>query len=126
MLTILRGPSKEIIVNTDGPVVMIGEKINPTGNKKLAQALLEGRLEFASLRLEEPSINLVKTAAGVWNFQPLLSQAAAVRPPAIAIRGGRLNFKLGGVKSVFYFSDADLDAVLGYIRWLRHTGPASG
>ena len=72
-------------------------------------SLLVGRLEFASLRLEEPSINLVKTAAGVWNFQPLLSQAATVRPPAIVIRGGRLNFKLGGVKSVFYFSDADLD-----------------
>lgn len=48
MQTILKGPSKEIIVNTDGPVVMIGEKINPTGHKKLAQALQEGRLEYAS------------------------------------------------------------------------------
>jgi 5-methyltetrahydrofolate--homocysteine methyltransferase len=48
MQTFLKGPSKEIFVNTDGPVVMIGEKINPTGNKKLAQALQEGRLEYAS------------------------------------------------------------------------------
>ncbi len=48
MQTFLRGPSKEIIVNTDGPVVMIGEKINPTGHKKLAQALQEGRLEYVS------------------------------------------------------------------------------
>jgi 5-methyltetrahydrofolate--homocysteine methyltransferase len=48
MHTLLKGSSKEIIVNTDGPVVMIGEKINPTGHKKLAQALQEGRLEYAS------------------------------------------------------------------------------
>lgn len=48
MQTILRGSSKEIYMNTDGPVVMIGEKINPTGHKKLAQALQEGRLEYAS------------------------------------------------------------------------------
>jgi 5-methyltetrahydrofolate--homocysteine methyltransferase len=48
MQTILKGPSKEIIVNTEGPVVMIGEKINPTGHKKLAQALQEGRLEYAT------------------------------------------------------------------------------
>jgi 5-methyltetrahydrofolate--homocysteine methyltransferase len=48
METILRGSSKETIVNTDGPVVMIGEKINPTGHKKLALALQEGRLEYAT------------------------------------------------------------------------------
>ena len=46
MHTLLKGTSKEITINTDGPVVMIGEKINPTGHKKLAQALQEGRLEY--------------------------------------------------------------------------------
>jgi 5-methyltetrahydrofolate--homocysteine methyltransferase len=48
MQTILKGPSKETIVDTDGPVVMIGEKINPTGHKKLAQAIQDGRLEYIS------------------------------------------------------------------------------
>jgi 5-methyltetrahydrofolate--homocysteine methyltransferase len=48
MQTILKGSEKEISVNSDGPVVMIGEKINPTGHKKLAQALQEGRLEYAT------------------------------------------------------------------------------
>jgi 5-methyltetrahydrofolate--homocysteine methyltransferase len=47
MQTILEGTSNEIIIDTDGPVVMIGEKINPTGHKKLAQALQEGRLDYA-------------------------------------------------------------------------------
>jgi hypothetical protein len=72
-------------------------------------SLWRGRLEFASLRLEQPSVNLVKSAGGVWNFQPLLNQAVTARPPAITVSGGRLNFKLGGVKSVFYFSNADLE-----------------
>jgi 5-methyltetrahydrofolate--homocysteine methyltransferase len=48
MQTHLHGSSKEIIVNTDGPVVMIGEKINPSGHRKLAQALQEGQLEYAT------------------------------------------------------------------------------
>ena len=72
-------------------------------------SLWRGRLEFASLRLEQPSVNLVKSAGGVWNFQPLLNQAVSARPPAITVSGGRLNFKLGGVKSVFYFSNSDLE-----------------
>jgi hypothetical protein len=72
-------------------------------------SLLRGRLEFASLRLEEPSVNLVKTAGGAWNFQPLLHQAAAAQLPAITVSNGRLNFKLGSVKSVFYVSNADLE-----------------
>src|SRR5665811_2277094 len=36
-------------------------------------SLWRGRLEFSSLRLEQPSVNLVKSASGVWNFQPLLN-----------------------------------------------------
>ena len=74
-------------------------------------ALLFHRLEFSSLRLGEASINLVKTDAGPWNFQFLLSSAPATAGtmPAIRMRGGRVNFKFGDTKSVFYFSDADFD-----------------
>ncbi len=72
-------------------------------------SLLAGRLEFSALRLEQPSVNVVKTAAGPWNFQQLLSPATAAQLPAITVRNGRLNFKLGGVKSVFYVSNTDLD-----------------
>lgn len=39
MQTILRSATVEVKIKTDGPFVMIGEKINPTGRKKLAEAL---------------------------------------------------------------------------------------
>ncbi len=47
MHTKLMGKTKEITIGIDKPFVMIGEKINPTGNKKLAAALTEGNYEFA-------------------------------------------------------------------------------
>jgi hypothetical protein len=73
--------------------------------------LFRHRLEFSSLRLHDASINMVKTDAGPWNFQFLLSSApaSAGAMPAILMRGGRVNFKFGDTKSVFYFSNADLD-----------------
>src|ERR1700690_2717928 len=46
MHTLLKGSGKEVTVGIDRPFVMIGEKINPTGRKKLAAALAEGNLDF--------------------------------------------------------------------------------
>jgi hypothetical protein len=69
------------------------------------------RLEFSSLNLGDATINLVKTGEGPWNFQHLLA-GAATNPramPSIRMRGGRVNFKFGDTKSVFFFNDADLD-----------------
>lgn len=68
MQTILKGSSKEIIIDTDGPVVMIGEKINPTGHKKLALALQEGRLEYATelaIRQAEAGADILDVNIGV-------------------------------------------------------------
>src|SRR5271155_3895478 len=77
--------------------------------------LFSRHLEFSTLRLTEgrqgTSINLVKTDAGPWNFQFLLGSTPAMAGsmPAIKMRAGRVNFKFGDTKSVFYFNDADLD-----------------
>ncbi len=46
MHTILKSATKEVIIGIDRPFVMIGEKINPTGRKKLSAALSEGNLEY--------------------------------------------------------------------------------
>ena len=46
MKTILQSKTKKAVINTDGPFTMIGEKINPTGRKKLAAALQEGNLNY--------------------------------------------------------------------------------
>src|SRR3990172_6779018 len=46
MHTILKSAAKEVIIGIDRPFVMIGEKINPTGRKKLAAVLSEGNLDY--------------------------------------------------------------------------------
>jgi 5-methyltetrahydrofolate--homocysteine methyltransferase len=46
MHTTLKSDKKEVIIGNDKPFVIIGEKINPTGSKKLAAAMLEGNLDF--------------------------------------------------------------------------------
>jgi len=46
MDTLIKGKGREHTISTDGPVTIIGEKINPTGRKKLAQALRDLDLEF--------------------------------------------------------------------------------
>ncbi len=46
MHTILKSNSKEVIIGIDKPFVMIGEKINPTGIKKLGQALVDKNMEY--------------------------------------------------------------------------------
>jgi 5-methyltetrahydrofolate--homocysteine methyltransferase len=46
MHTILKSATKEVKIGIDRPFVMIGEKINPTGHKKLAAALQENNLDY--------------------------------------------------------------------------------
>jgi len=46
MRTTLRGREREVAIDTLGPVVVIGEKINPTGRKKLAEALGQRNFDY--------------------------------------------------------------------------------
>jgi 5-methyltetrahydrofolate--homocysteine methyltransferase len=46
MKTVLSGRSKEVIIDTEGPVVIIGECINPTRRKKLVTTLQERNFEY--------------------------------------------------------------------------------
>jgi 5-methyltetrahydrofolate--homocysteine methyltransferase len=46
MQTRLSSPKKEVIIGDSQPTVLIGERINPTGKKKLAEALKAGGLEI--------------------------------------------------------------------------------
>lgn len=74
-------------------------------------SLLTGHIEFSGLNLGEASVNLVKAEEGTWNFQHLLNSLAEQKSsiPALRMRGGRVNFKFGDVKSAFFFREADLD-----------------
>jgi 5-methyltetrahydrofolate--homocysteine methyltransferase len=46
METRVSSPTKEVIIGDDQPTVLIGERINPAGKKKLAEALKTGDLEI--------------------------------------------------------------------------------
>jgi 5-methyltetrahydrofolate--homocysteine methyltransferase len=46
MHTVLRSEKKEVIIGIDKPFVIIGEKLNPTGIKKLGQALVERNMDY--------------------------------------------------------------------------------
>jgi hypothetical protein len=70
--------------------------------------LLAGRLEFSNLRLVEPSVNVARSQTNSWNVAPLLARAAGSFLPHLQVSGGRINFRSGERKSVFYVSSADL------------------
>ena len=84
-------------------------------------SLLRGKFEVASIRFDEdsdgtaPIINLTKTGSasetGRWNFSALVNRSVMSAMPAIHVRNGRINFKFGDTKSVFYLLDTDLDIV---------------
>ena len=46
MQTVLKGMGKKVVIGDGRPTVILGERINPTGKKKLAATLLAGDLEM--------------------------------------------------------------------------------
>ena len=46
MKTVLRGMREAVVIDRDGPTVLLGERINPTGKKRLAEALVAGDLRI--------------------------------------------------------------------------------
>ncbi len=56
MKTLLSGRTREVVIETGGPVVIIGESINPTRRKKLVSSLQEGDFSYV-LELAASQIN---------------------------------------------------------------------
>ena len=119
-LNLFSGPGftvQDVVIDDDPPA-----GIEPFAHVESMQArirwlsLLRGKLAFSTLRMDSPSVNLVRLQAGPWNIQQLLSHSSGTNStkardvPDIQIRDGRLNFKFGDTKSVFYISAADIDA----------------
>ncbi len=87
----------------------------PTLNARLRlDQLLTGHIVFSSLRLVEPSINLVRADDGSWNMVELagrLSDAGGASIhlfPGVQISDGRVDFKVGVRKTNIYVTDANL------------------
>lgn len=78
MHTVLKGKGKDVVIGIDKPFVMIGEKINPTGNKKLAAALKEGNYDFA-LGLAKRQISWGADVLDVNVGVPMIDEVEAVK-----------------------------------------------
>jgi 5-methyltetrahydrofolate--homocysteine methyltransferase len=61
METKVASPGKEVIIGHNEPTVLIGERINPTGKKKLAESLKAGDLEV----VREEAIAQVQAGADI-------------------------------------------------------------
>ena len=53
MHTVLRSPSKEVVIGPDQPFCIIGERINPTGRKAFGEQLRSGDLSQVVVDVEE-------------------------------------------------------------------------
>jgi 5-methyltetrahydrofolate--homocysteine methyltransferase len=68
MKTILHSEKKTVTVETNGPFTIIGEKINPTGRKKLAAALTQGDYNYVrdlAIRQVEAGADVLDVNVGV-------------------------------------------------------------
>jgi len=61
METKVSSPATEVIIGNDLPTVLIGERINPSGKKRLTQTLLKGDLEI----VRQEAIAQVKAGADI-------------------------------------------------------------
>jgi hypothetical protein len=82
------------------------------------RSLARGRIEFGTLSITRPSLNLVRTPAGEWNLERWLpapqppgaaapGSAANGRLYRIEIETGRINFKRGAEKHPFALVDVN-------------------
>jgi len=78
--TRVSSPTKEVIMGDDQPTVLIGERINPAGKKKLAEALKAGDLEIVrreALSQAEAGADILDVGVGTFGVDEvsLLPQA---------------------------------------------------
>lgn len=68
MQTVIRSTSKEVVIDSQGPFVIIGESINPTGNKRLQDVLTEEDYDFVrdlAVRQVEAGADILDINVGV-------------------------------------------------------------
>jgi len=94
------------------------------------RSLWSRRVEFSTISLAEPSVNLVHIENGKWNIESILLQAARIeaaptaqkragpepRFPYIQASGARINFKLGQEKTPLSLTEAH------FALWLSEPG----
>jgi len=82
METRISSATKEVIIGDDKPTVLIGERINPAGRKKLSQALIEGDLEIVgreALAQAEAGADIIDVNVGAFGVDEVALLPQAVR-----------------------------------------------
>jgi 5-methyltetrahydrofolate--homocysteine methyltransferase len=85
MHTILKSEKKEVIIGIDKPFVIIGEKINPTGIKKLGQALVENNMDYVK-QLAQRQVAWGADVLDVNVGHPQIDEAAIIPVVVEAVR----------------------------------------
>ena len=81
METKVSSPSKEVIIGDDRPTVLIGERINPSGKKKLTETLKAGDLEIVrkeALAQTQAGADIIDVNVGIFGIDE-----AALLPKAV-------------------------------------------
>ena len=82
MKTRVSSSKKEVIIGDDQPTVLIGERINPTGKKKLAEALKAGDLEIVrkeALAQVQSGADILDVNVGTFGVDEVAMLPKAVR-----------------------------------------------
>ena len=82
METRVSSPAKEVIIGDDQPTVLIGERINPAGKKKLAEALKAGNLEIVrreALAQAQAGADILDVSVGTFGVDEITLLPRAVQ-----------------------------------------------
>jgi 5-methyltetrahydrofolate--homocysteine methyltransferase len=82
METRVSSASKEVIIGDNRPTVLIGERINPTGKKKLAEALKAGGLEIVrteAVAQVEAGADIIDVSVGTFGVDEVALLPKAVQ-----------------------------------------------
>jgi 5-methyltetrahydrofolate--homocysteine methyltransferase len=82
METRVSSPSKEVIIGDDRPTVLIGERINPAGKKKLGEALKAGDMEIVrkeALAQTQAGADILDVNVGVFGVDEVALLPKAVQ-----------------------------------------------
>ncbi len=90
METIIEGKERKVIISSETPTAIIGERINPTGRKKVAAALKENNMDYIvqeAIRQVEAGAHIIDINVGVPGGveEELLPQAVSKVANAVGV-----------------------------------------
>lgn len=84
--TVVSSPTREVVIGFDRPFVVIGERINPTGRKRLAEEMMRGdfaRVQNDALAQVQAGAQMLDVNAGI----PLSDEAAILASTVELVQG---------------------------------------